>query len=336
MTKGEWKVNTWERRRPRLHDHKVPIVYAILVAVLLAGPYGAATVVAEENKARADDAIPRLEAPERLVAIGDIHGEISALRKALVKAGAIDDKDAWTGGKMTVVITGDFLDRGDDELAIMGLFDRLQPEAEASGGRLLVLLGNHEVINVQLQFWCVTPAGYRTFAKLVPEGTDLEAEQFKGFPPVQRPRAAVFQPGGVVAKRLARYPFFAIVGDTVFVHGGIHPDHARYGLDRINRELHEWMRGESETVNEKLVDRTSAVWLRDYSMDPDVQDCARLAEALKLIGAKRMVVGHSIHDHVQSACDDQVWMIDTGMNAGFFGGPTEVLEIKGSEVRPIR
>ena len=96
------------------------------------------------------------------------------------------------------------------------------------------------------------------------------------------------------------------------------------------------MRGESPTVNEKHIDRTSSVWLRDYSMDPDAQDCARLAEALGLLGAKRMVVGHSIHDHIQSACGEQVWMIDTGMNAGFFGGPTEVLEIKGSTVRPIR
>src|SRR4051812_15859317 len=52
--------------------------------------------------------------PKRLVAIGDLHGDIAATRSALKAAGAIDDKDAWIGGPLVIVQTGDVLDRGDD------------------------------------------------------------------------------------------------------------------------------------------------------------------------------------------------------------------------------
>ena len=44
---------------------------------------------------------------------------------------------------------------------------------------------------------------------------------------------------------LAAWPVIAKVSDTVFVHGGVLPQHAQYGIDRINREAAAWMRGEA-------------------------------------------------------------------------------------------
>src|SRR4051812_8948477 len=70
-----------------------------------------------------------LPAPERLVAIGDLHGDLDATRAVLRLAGAIGDGDRWIGGKLVVVQTGDQLDRGDGERAILDLFDRLEGEA---------------------------------------------------------------------------------------------------------------------------------------------------------------------------------------------------------------
>lgn len=43
---------------------------------------------------------------------------------------------------------GDQLDRGDNELRILLLLERLQKEAAAEGGALHVLNGNHETMNV--------------------------------------------------------------------------------------------------------------------------------------------------------------------------------------------
>ena len=57
--------------------------------------------------------------PERLIAIGDIHGDFRAAKKALKLAGVIDGDNQWIGGETWVVQTGDQLDRGDDEEKIL-------------------------------------------------------------------------------------------------------------------------------------------------------------------------------------------------------------------------
>ena len=76
-------------------------------------------------------------AVERLVAIGDLHGDLAATRKALRLAGAIDEKDEWRGGALVVVQTGDQIDRGDDDRAILDLFDTLRDKAKKVGGEVI-------------------------------------------------------------------------------------------------------------------------------------------------------------------------------------------------------
>lgn len=43
---------------------------------------------------------------------------------------------------------GDILDRGDGEIRILMFLERLQAEADAAGGKLYLLNGNHETMNV--------------------------------------------------------------------------------------------------------------------------------------------------------------------------------------------
>ena len=56
--------------------------------------------------------------PERIIAIGDLHGDIDKTRDALRLAGVLGPGDHWTGGKTMVVQVGDQLDRGDDEIKV--------------------------------------------------------------------------------------------------------------------------------------------------------------------------------------------------------------------------
>src|SRR5260221_9664491 len=73
---------------------------------------------------------------DRVVAIGDLHGDLGATRRVLQLAGAIDDHDAWVGGKLVVVQTGDEIDRGDDDRQILDLIEKLKRDAKAAGGEL--------------------------------------------------------------------------------------------------------------------------------------------------------------------------------------------------------
>jgi len=77
--------------------------------------------------------------------IGDIHGYYTQLLTLLRDAQLIDDDDAWAGGDATLCFIGDYFDRGPDGVSVVELIMRLQAEAQAAGGAVHALLGNHEV-----------------------------------------------------------------------------------------------------------------------------------------------------------------------------------------------
>lgn len=154
-------------------------------------------------------------------------------------------------------------------------------------------------------------------------------------------RLTALQPGGQVAQRfLARHHTVLQIGSTVFVHGGILPSHADYGLERINRESQQWIAGQTpQQEPDFLAGRSAVVWAREYSTEDARRcDCNALQEALtKIPGSKRMVVGHTIQEQgINSACAERVFRIDVGMSKGCGDGEPEVLEIvNDSSVRRL-
>ena len=100
----------------------------------------------------------------RLIAIGDIHGAATSVRAVLQHTGLIDQQDHGTGGRSTLVQTGDYTDRGPDVLAVMDLLMRLEDEADEAGGRVEVLLGNHETMSLTAEVRDVTPLIFASFA----------------------------------------------------------------------------------------------------------------------------------------------------------------------------
>jgi len=277
----------------------------------------------------------QLPAAERIVAIGDLHGDVAALRATLRLGGAIDEAGKWIGKTLVVVQTGDQLDRGDDEPQIIELLTRLRSEAQAAGGALHVLNGNHEVMNVQADFRYVTPDGFRDFSAGHPDA--LHAQLTAGLSPEQRGRTAAFLPGGEVARRLSMQPIALQIGGNVFVHGGILEQHVRYGLARINQETSAWMAGApTEPAPTSITSQRAPIWVRDYSDgNPAAEQCAELTRVLSALSAQRMVVGHTVQQQgINSACENKVWRIDVGLSR-FYGNKPSVLEIRGDQVRAL-
>lgn len=283
---------------------------------------------------------------QRIVAFGDVHGDLEATRGALRLAGAIDQQDRWIGGELIVVQTGDQLDRGDQEQAILDLFERLRVESRAAGGAFHALLGNHELMNARGDLRYVTEGGFADFMDVVEYDLgdalkiwDRSSATFRSgtladFEPHQRARMAAFMPGGPYAELLAQRQVILQVGDNVFVHGGVLPDHVAYGIEEINGAAQAWLRGEAE-LPPVLSGSESPQWTRLYSSDPDSVACEVLAEALTALDAKRIVMGHSRQDGIASACGARAWRIDVGM-AAYYGGSVEVLEIVGDSIRVLK
>jgi hypothetical protein len=82
---------------------------------------------------------------KELVAIGDLHGELDGFLELLLHAGLIDGRARWKGGNKTLVQMGDVVDRGPHPVEVNNLLARLQREAEQKGGKVVRLLGNHEL-----------------------------------------------------------------------------------------------------------------------------------------------------------------------------------------------
>jgi hypothetical protein len=108
--------------------------------------------------------LPAAQAPPRVVAIGDIHGALDAFVEILQKAQVLDANRKWAGGNAILVQTGDYTDRGADVRAVMDLLMELERQAAAAKGRVITLLGNHEVMNMIGELRDVTPAIFASFA----------------------------------------------------------------------------------------------------------------------------------------------------------------------------
>jgi hypothetical protein len=286
------------------------------------------------HKWLAEDAI-ECRAPDaaRVIAIGDLHGDLKAARRALHLAGAIDENDRWVGGKLVVVQTGDVLDRGDDDRAVSALLEKEQTAAQKAGGALYRLNGNHEVMNVQGDFRYVSQNGFKAYANEPRTGRPEIAE----LPEEKRGRAEAFLPGGREARKLATLPAVWLVGDTLFAHGGVELKHIHYGIDRLNRELGAWMRG-AASLPKHLANEHTPFWTRTYGESPASEEvCAVLDEVLSSLKAARLVIGHTPQKSgITFDCNRKLARIDVGLSAYYGNNPTEVLEIVGGAMRILK
>lgn len=287
-----------------------------------------------EPSAEELDLPTRYPAAQRIVAIGDLHGDLAATRAALRLAGAIDEGDRWAGGTTVLVQTGDQLDRGDDEFEILDLLDALTTQARAAGGAVHVLNGNHELMNVKQDLRYVTLGGFLDFLPTPVANPETAAPQVVVDAVHERLKAV--RPGRPFAMRLVNRNVIILVGDTVFVHGGVVPRVVEYGIERLNQETRAWIRRDRQYPPDILLATDGPVWSRHYSDEPDAEDCQILEETLNSLGARRMVVGHTVSkDGISSACDEKVWRIDVGM-ARHYGGSPAVLEFRKGVPRIIK
>jgi hypothetical protein len=203
---------------------------------------------------------------EAVVAIGDVHGDYDDFVTILQRAGLIDAQHHWTGDQTTLVQVGDLLDRGPKPREVMDLLMSLEKEAPKAGGRVVSLLGNHEMMNLMGDLRYVTVENYATFADSnsaerqrsayqeyvkwrsshaqllaeLPHPMELtETEWMARHPPGFIEQREAFSPKGSYGKWLRVHSAVAKIGGVIFLHGGLHPDLANLKLDAINDRIQD-------------------------------------------------------------------------------------------------
>jgi hypothetical protein len=246
-----------------------------------------------------------LVAADRVVGVGDVHGSIDGLTTILRTAGLIDDSNAWIGGDATLVQTGDLLDRGIHLRDVMDLLMRLQAEAPSSGGTVIVLLGNHEAMNLLGIRRDVNRDVYCSFADDRSEVRRNEAfESFQRFwerrnrelgrdatltdeareqwfamhPPGYFEYDDALSANGKYGAWLRTLPVATVVDGTLFIHGGYGPMLEGVTVDEINGRVAAELRT-FDGYRESMAD--SGLILPWYSAPEMAAEVAREFEALE-------------------------------------------------------
>jgi Calcineurin-like phosphoesterase len=84
------------------------------------------------------------------IAIGDIHGALLPLLNLLERENLIDRNHHWIAKNTHLIFLGDYLDRGPDGIGVIDTIMQLEVEAANAGGKVSALLGNHDVIMLEV------------------------------------------------------------------------------------------------------------------------------------------------------------------------------------------
>jgi hypothetical protein len=220
-----------------------------VVPLLLASLVGPTTSAADDTPRYVWDDVPRI------VAVGDVHGALDPLLSVLEGAGLVDADLAWSGGDTHLVFVGDLIDRGPDDRAVLDLVMRLQKKAPAVGGRVHVLVGNHEVMNVVRDLRYVSDEGFEGFVdEEYPPDRRAAWERFKStvsreelglrafnerYPPGFFGRLRAFAPDGQYGSWIRELPVAIRINGYLFVHGGLRPEVASLGLGQLNARFRD-------------------------------------------------------------------------------------------------
>ena len=305
---------------------------------------------------------------ERIVAIGDIHGAYDNLIRILQNANLIDGKLRWIGGEAHLVQNGDIVDRGPNSRKAMDFLMKLEDKAEDAGGRVHVLIGNHETLNVVGILNLVSAKEYEAFVDRdsrkrrdrifdrfyeqirreardrdedAPKKSVARAEFDEDYPLGYIEHRQAFSSNGKYGKWIQAHNTAIKINGILFSHGDWSEKFSKMDIAEINRRIRQELRGELPVQEGITFDETSPLQYRGLALTEltkTAQESAQplVARILQNLDAKRMVVGHTVTGGaIESRFGGRHISIDNGMLELYRGGHRIALEIVNDEIRAI-
>jgi Calcineurin-like phosphoesterase len=242
----------------------------------------------------------RREAP--ILILSDIEGEFEHFRNLLLAAHVIDDRYNWIFGKGKLIIAGDLFDRGKQVSQFLWLLYKLEDEAARSGGAVHTILGNHDIMNLGGDFRYVQPE-YMENARLM----DLSYSAFYGN-------------DTELGRWLRSKNIIEKIDGLLVMHGGISPAvlGAKKTIGQINTECRPWYDSPPDQVPDSVADffdENAIFWYRGYFLDP-LASMSLVDSTLTFYGAKKVIVGHDIIDHIGGFYAGKVIGVDVNEHEG--------------------
>ncbi len=334
-----------------------------ILALLTAFTVGPADVPADAARLRYDwTGVPRI------VAVGDVHGAYESLLTVLKNAKLIDDELNWIGGEAHLVQVGDVIDRGADSRKSLDFYMELQKKAKKAGGRVHVLIGNHEAFNMVGITDYITPEIYETFSdvksektwerafkiyydehlkearsanRIIPSKEETQEIFLQKYPHGYFGHRAAFAKSGQYGKWIRGNPVAVRLNGIVFTHGDWSEEVSALGIEKVNEEVEKELSGKAPLEEGLTFHLKSPLQYRGLSEVPlsrKQQDAHKeeVDQILANLDAERMVVGHTVTQGViEPRFGSKHISIDTGMLELYEGGHQVALEIEGDTLSAI-
>ncbi len=232
---------------------------------------------------------------DMMLLISDIEGNFEALYHLLRNNGVMDEAFHWSFGSGHLVLLGDLFDRGRDVTPSLWLLYKLEQEAANTGGRLHIILGNHEIMIFNGDTRYIHPK----YAKQCLE-TGI-------------PYSTLFNNRSVLGKWLRNKPAIIRIKDILLTHAGISPSifAQKWGYEEINTNVTESLAGklsDDPTQMELLFGANGIFWYRDWVDLPPPE--ATLDSILDFYEANHMIIGHTIVPEITARFHQKLIQVD--------------------------
>ncbi len=296
---------------------------------------------------------------ERIVVIGDIHGDYDNFLETLVQTDLVDDDGQWVAGSDVLVQLGDIPDRGPDSLRAVRYLRDLQLQAETAGGQVIALIGNHESMMMQGDLRYVHPGEYAAFVNdkskdLRKRYYDATVQHIKSTTPrsdwpkfnrsyrkewEQRvPLGYVelrqaWAPSGELGRWVLANSAVAQIDDMIFVHGGLSVRPPHMPISEINTRIRTELAAPDALSDDALVNQPDGpLWYRGLATLAETpENETAIDNMLSFYDAKKIVIGHTpILGSLLPRFDGRVILADVGLSS-HYGGSKAALVIEDDD-----
>ena len=268
------------------------------------------------------------EYPEcnRIIIIGDIHGDLKRFKNILIDAKIINNNLEWIAQPPDTIVVqlGDQIDSVNrtnninnwevlEDTDMLYFTNTLDNIAISKGGRVISLIGNHELMNTQGNF------------SYVSEKSNKED------------RRAVYKPNGKLSTILSKRPIVLKIGKLFFCHAGLKKIHLdilhSYGKDisYINTLWKKYMLNELNDVTDVdifmkiIIDNDGILWNRE--LDTKEDNIYTLNEVQSIY----MFIGHNTIENV-SLLNETTWFADTGISRSYGKSSYQYIDINNFNI----
>lgn len=261
----------------------------------------------------------------RMIVIGDVHGDIKRFKEILINSKVINNNFEWIAEPPETIIIQlgdqiDSLNRNTNEnwevlndYEMIYFTEHLNNIARVKGGYCISLIGNHELMNIIGDFSYVSKNSTNEI------------------------RRDLFKPQGSLALILAKRPLIVKIKDLLFCHAKLDIHHLQI-LKKHNKDIYyinyiwkNYLENNKINIEDKEILDKIILGSQGILWNRNLNNANETAELFKELNVSYMFLGHTALDHIV-LYDKQIWYCDTGLSRAFGTDKYQYLDIVNNTI----